>query len=417
VRALAIADSDSYVKWGAATLDRLPPDWEKDLVVLRTPVLPSAGQLSSALVGTSLAGGDARVLDLAGIAALVRREAPDVVLLSARGPAVRVIVRAIAPPRRPRPVLVSGMPGIALPAKRKALFFRSQVDLIVLHSFRELAAFRQRALDVGVEQAFALSTLAFLTPDGERSADPGDIVFASQAKVPSKREARLRLLGWLAAAAEAHPDSQVVVKLRARVGEQQTHAEAFPLDVLAEGVVAPDNLVFATGSMARYLDSARALVTVSSTAVLEAVARGIPALVLDDFGVNDTLINAVFEGSGLLGSSDDLIAGRFREVEPAWAHDNYFHDPSENTLVAELEALLARRATSAFPLRTEARPSLGGRFRHVWDRRQVLGSDDRTVAGAVALVVGTPLRALARRYRAVKRDARARAVSGTAPIA
>ena len=38
------------------------------------------------------------------------------------------------------------------------------------------------------------------------------------------------------------------------------------------------------------------------TAVLEALAHGVPALVLDDFGVDAEHINVVFEGSGLLGA-------------------------------------------------------------------------------------------------------------------
>ena len=60
-------------------------------------------------------------------------------------------------------------------------------------------------------------------------ADPErtDLVFAAQAKVPAAREDRVRLLGWLVDAARRRPSRRVVVKVRARRGEAQTHDEAY----------------------------------------------------------------------------------------------------------------------------------------------------------------------------------------------
>ena len=44
-RLLAIADSDSYLKWSAATLGALPPRWQQSQVVVENPVMPSAAQI------------------------------------------------------------------------------------------------------------------------------------------------------------------------------------------------------------------------------------------------------------------------------------------------------------------------------------------------------------------------------------
>ena len=48
---LAVADTDSYLKWSAATLRRLPADWPRTQLVLRNPVQPSAQQIAAAGAG------------------------------------------------------------------------------------------------------------------------------------------------------------------------------------------------------------------------------------------------------------------------------------------------------------------------------------------------------------------------------
>ena len=41
VRVLAIADTDSYLKWSAATLEALPSSWECTQLIIENPVMPS----------------------------------------------------------------------------------------------------------------------------------------------------------------------------------------------------------------------------------------------------------------------------------------------------------------------------------------------------------------------------------------
>ena len=395
MRAIAVADSDSYVKWGAALLSRLPEGWHVELVIVRTAKLPSEGQLSTALRGTAVEASTVRVLDLAALVTHVASERPDVVIVATIGPLADIVIEAVLDASERRPVIVSGMPGIAIPARRKALVYRSQADLIVMHSVTEVTRFRQIARENHLEHEFGLATLPFLE-EGRRSVGGTDIVFAAQALVPRGREDRVRLLGWLVELAERTPRQRVVVKVRATGAEAQTHAETHGYEqLLAEDFPgAPANLVVEGGPMVDHLDRAAGLVTVSSTAAIEAISLAVPVIIIDSFGVSARMINQVFTGSGLLGGSSALLAQDFRLAEPEWLSDNYFHGLGADTWVAVLTELVERNTGGRLPARPRIIRGPGGTLRRAWDRKRALGSADRSLLGYVALAIGTPARSL-----------------------
>ncbi len=394
MRVTALADSDSYLKWAAALLARMPEDWTKRIVVMRTPTLPSETQITAALAGSGIGRDRVEVHDFdAGITSAAADRA-DVVVVATVGPLADVVIRTLLDADPHRPVVVSGLPGIAVPARRIAMIYRSQADLIVLHSKREVRDFRHVARRNGFDERFGLSRLPFL-PEGSAGQQDGDIVFAAQAIVPRRRRQREQVLDWLQELARRRPGTRVVVKVRAIGSENQTHPEDHNYaDLLATRKSLPPNLVVEGGPMSERLRRASALVTVSSTAALEALGLGIPVLVLDDFGVNNRLINAVFEGSGVLGSSEDLMASRFRHPDPDWMRDNYFHDEAENDWLQRIERLVARNRAGRLPRRRRFERGRGGKLRRAWDRKRALGRYDRSALGVVALTVGTPARAL-----------------------
>jgi hypothetical protein len=399
VRALALVDTDSYVKWGAALLAQLPAAWSRELALVATPAQPSDAQLAAALDGSGFDQGALRRIELRELSERVADERPDVVIVAMRGPAASVVMRLLADLPN-RPVLVSGLPGISIPATWKALFYRGQADLMVLHSKQEIREFAIVGAKRGWNHRLGLATLPFMT---DRSGANGtDIVFAVQSIVPDALADRQQVLDILIATARHNPDHRVVIKVRALGDEQQTHAEAhsYP-DLLAVRDDVPPNIVVAAGPMAAALDNARALVTVSSTAVIEAVARHIPVRVIDEFGVSPELINPVFVGSGLFGSGEAIRQLRFEHPRPEWLDDNYFHDASQNDWLAAVDDLLAARSAGRLAPRPSLRGSAGGLLRRAWERKQAFGSHDRTVLGFVALTVGVPARsvALARRRR------------------
>ncbi|CAN5420507.1 hypothetical protein BH10ACT6_BH10ACT6_03890 [soil metagenome] len=404
MRFIAIADSDSYLKWAAAFLGALPGVSERELILVETPVLPSEAQRAAALAVGGIDPEHLLCLPLPEVLVALRREQPDAVLVALRGPVAAVLIRMIA--ELPvRPVIVTGLPGISIPATRKALAFRRQADLFVLHSRREIREFTRLSREHGWTHRFALATLPFVE---ERTGAIGDeLVFAAQAVVPRAREDRERLLGILLDAARADASRRVVIKVRAVAGERQTHDEdaSFPElleEARAAGIDIPPNLVVSTAPMSLALDSAQGLLTVSSTAAIEAIARGIPMIALDSFGVSDQLINTVFEGSGLFGGAEAVVRREFRHPDPAWLADNYFHAIESDDVSVQLQALVAARKQGVLPAREPARPA-GGRLRFAWDRKRAFGDADRSVSGAVALAVGTPARATVRAARKVKR--------------
>lgn len=337
---LAVADTDSYLKWSAATLDRLPDSWDRRQAVVSSPLTPSPAQT------TATAGIDVPPVSLARLHASLLYDPPDVLLLGCTGPTVQVLAGLPGARQRRRPVLVTGLPGINFPVSTKAVELRRGCDLFVAHSRRERNGLVALAGTVAPGLAVALGRLPFLTGGAER--DPGprrDVVFAAQAKVPHRLEDREAVLRALS---EVSPPGSAVVKVRALAGERQTHHEALDYaelwqDLVVRGVVSSDSVRFVAGSMAAALGGARSLVTVSSTAALEAIDRGLPVIVLSDFGVNETMINLVFEGSGCLGDLADVRADRALDPDPSWLADNYFHPVGEDDLVEQLESLVAQR--------------------------------------------------------------------------
>lgn len=415
IRIVGIADTDSYVKWTAALVGTAPTAWDRAMRVLQTPLAVSDEQLGAALATSGLPERAVARVTLSELGRSLSDDPPDVVVVGARGPLARVLIRQLAG-LRDRPVIVTGLPGISIPATRKALFYRQGTDLFVVHSHRERADFAALAAATGIGHRFALASLPFAAAaarTGDRGPAPGasDIVFAAQAVVPRERVERARVAGILCRLALIDPERRVVVKLRAAAGEHQTHFEhdSYPELLRALGRL-PENLVLSTEPMQSALDRAAGLVTISSTAAIEAIARGIPVLALDTFGVSPALINVVFEGSGVLGGEDDLLAGRFRLPHESWRRENYLHDPEEDDWTAAVERSmgLRRRGLLAEPVLPTGR---GGRLRMAWERKSVLGPLDRSPAGRWALAVGVPARTV---VRAVRRARGRRQVSRSA---
>lgn len=425
-RVVGLVDTDSFAKWGAHLLATAPADWDLELRTVATPRSASPEQLRSAFRGLDrrlahLRHDPPAPKDVDAVVEELRVDPPDAVLVSLIGPVAELVIDEVHRRIPDRPVLVSGLPGISFPAKWKGIFFRARADLFVLHSHREVRAYDEMAREGGVQPHFALATLPFArsatanatgststTTTATASAGTGapvrdSVVFAAQPSVPLERADRALVVQWLVATARQHPEWRVVIKTRAAAGEHQTHREEHPYPDLVPAD-APANLVVESGPMAEHLDRAVALVTISSTAVLEAAARGVPALTLTDFGIGRHLINEVFVSSGLEGDSVDLVDGRFGTVRPSWMRDNYFHPASEDDWQQRLTELMARRDAGTLVDREPARRSRGGVLRRAWERKNALGGADRSALGWLALVIGAPIRTvkrLARKARAL----------------
>jgi hypothetical protein len=359
-RVLAIADTDSYFKWSVATLEALPGSWQSTQLIIKNPVMPSAAQIRAV---SSL---PVEVLPNAELVRRIRLECPDVVLLACTGPVVATLSVRRVFWGHTRPVLVTGLPGISVPATSRAVTSRAASDLFLLHSKREVAEFSEIGARRAPRLIFGLARLPFLParfPEPAADAQLGpNLVFAAQAKVPVERTHREQILLALAAAGSA------VVKLRAWSEERQTHNETWSYphimgDLVAQRRVSADAVTFVGGSMQEVLRTSRGFATVSSTAALEAIAMNRPTLIISDFGVSAEMINLVFEGSGCLGTLDDLRSGRLCQADPQWLEANYFHPAGDNNWLELLNHLLEVRAAGQLPALPRWSGSQWGRVR------------------------------------------------------
>jgi len=243
--------------------------------------------------------------------------------------------RAIAkmnPPRRP--ATITGYNGVVYEGHLEGLLWRTGYDFVCLNSRADHRRFTAELESLGYEGTELIPTgftlaqrdgLSRLRPFEEMQSQ--DILFATQAIVPSAPREREYILKKLRIYAEAYPSRKVYIKPRSLPNERTFHVEKHHYAILYDklfGRTKPKNLLFGYGSLSRYLDRIGLLVTVSSTAVIEGMAHGVPGAILGDFGIKESLGNHFFRDSGMLTTLDKLINGDVPQVDPDWMADNGF---------------------------------------------------------------------------------------------
>ncbi|MEU7280187.1 DUF6716 putative glycosyltransferase [Streptomyces sp. NPDC045431] len=319
VRIAVLADSDTRWKWGALTARRLTPPGPAPEIsgyVLRGRATPTARQLAE--VGAGI--GVPREVTGAEFLRAIREEAYDVVVLALVGGTVQALLHGLAGMVLPRrPVVVTGYVGVVYEKLADGLLLRHGADVVLANSRHDAERFRAVYEGVGADASAVVEAALPFLGGAPYAPEPGrdTVVFAAQPSVPATREERAYLLRRLAEHARLHPDREVLLKLRSKPGEHTTHLEEHPYQKLARGPL-PPNLRLVHGHMGEVLDRTDLLVTVSSTAALEALHRRVPTAVLTDLGVREALGNHHFLGSGLLTSWDALDAGHRPTPDPSW---------------------------------------------------------------------------------------------------
>ncbi|GAA0488193.1 hypothetical protein GCM10010361_61420 [Streptomyces olivaceiscleroticus] len=320
-RVAVLADSDTRWKWGALTAHRLQPGCRLDGFLLRGRATPTVRQLDE--VG---ARADA-LREIRGVDFVrsVDRTAYDVVLLSCVGGAVQAMLHGLARAWEGsgrRPVVVTGYVGVVYEKLADGLLLRHGADVVLANSRHD--ADRFRAVYRGVhadDRSVVECALPFLGgAPHDRTDEVRTVVFAVQPSVPDNRNDRAYLLRRAVEHARRHPGREVLIKLRSKPGEHTTHIEELPYQKLAAKVPGglPANCRLVYGNMGEVLDRTDLMVTVSSTAALESLHRGVPTAVLTDLGIREALGNHHFLGSGCLASWDELDAGYLPEPDPEW---------------------------------------------------------------------------------------------------
>lgn len=322
LRVAVLADSDTRWKWGALTAQRLaPPDAEirLDGYLLRGRATPTARQLKEVGVRAD------SLREVTGVEFLraMGEASYDVLILALVGGGVQAMLhglRAAWAGAGKRPLVVTGYVGVVYEKLADGLLLRHGADLVLANSRHDADRFRAVYEGVGADASavteVALPFLGGAPYTGEH--EPYTVVFAAQPSVPDSRKDRTYLLNRLIEHARRHPEREVLLKLRSKPGEHTTHIEELPYQKLVQGKDLPANFRLVYGHMGEVLDRTDLLVTVSSTAALEALHRRIPTVVLTDLGVREVLGNHHFTGSGCLASWDQLDAGHRPTADEQW---------------------------------------------------------------------------------------------------
>ncbi len=230
-----------------------------------------------------------------------------------------------------RPILIAGFNGICDPMDPHPLLCRSSADLILANSPEDLSWFRAWFSDLGMDAAERLMLLGYLPEDQtRRSAERIDrektksrprIVFFAQPTVPETMKERLYLLRRLNQLAFQNPDWDIVVKPRSgRYARDITHSEKYYYQDLQKSFLkkVSANFSFSHENVDSLLEETDLCLTVGSTVAITAIRKGIPTLIISDFGIRRNYGNHHFVGSGYLGSlaSISVDSFQFKSIEP-----------------------------------------------------------------------------------------------------
>ncbi|MEV0907251.1 DUF6716 putative glycosyltransferase [Streptomyces hokutonensis] len=322
-RIAVLADSDTRWKWGASVAQQIAPGHALDAYFLRGRSTPTERQLAE----IGIEPDTARELPAAELVDDAELADADIVVMAVSGGTVLALTHSLGlawAGREHRPITVTGYVGVVYEKMIDGLLTRGGTDIVLANSTYDADRFGAAFTSVGVDPDSVVEcALPFLGGEPYRPSTerPFTLTFAVQPSVPKSKQDRLRLLERAAAHARRHPDRQVLMKLRSLPGEHTTHVEADPYQLLVDSLAepAPANLQLVYGNMGEVLDRTDLLVTVSSTAALESMQRGIPTAILTDFGVREAHGNHYFVHSGCLASWDELDAGALPLPDPAWA--------------------------------------------------------------------------------------------------
>ena len=340
--ALLIAAFDSQLKWCAGIRDELAA---RD-VVCRVVVPDTRSALSDDQIRDA---GFATVDRLPWADVVMACLTADVVVSSLAGPLTRRLTLDLAAASTPDavgPVLVSGWVGIIIEKITAGYLDRAGTDVVAVNSVGDLEHFRRTGSALGIPtDHLVLSGLPFLSsePRPTRGGPVRTVLYADQPTVPAGREERAYVYRRLVEHARRHPDREVLLKPRHRPGEDTFHRMAHhPADLLGPDPL-PANFRLEYSPISELLPRVDLLLTMSSTACLEAIDHGCGVALVLDLGVQERHGNHVFLDSGLLRTFDQIDAGDIGRPSAALL-DSWFGDrdrPSAVVVVDRVEELLA----------------------------------------------------------------------------
>lgn len=344
--AILVAAYDSQLKWAMALAVEFGARGWSYTVVVPTDVRHS---LSADQVAAT---GAASVERMPWSELLGRSREADCVVLAVQGTLAARFTDELEllrreSPRRHEPVVVTGWVGIIIEKLVAGYLDRAGSDVIAVNSAENLREFTEAGRRLGIPGDNLLLSGLPLLPD--RPAPPREgpirtLVFADQPTVPGFRWDRAYAYQRLIDHAASHPARTVLLKPRHRPGEGTFHVmQDHPETLLRRLGRTPANFAITYERITDLLPRTDLLLTVSSTAGLEAIGQGVRTVFIADFGIHEKHGNQVLMPSGLLSTFDDIDADRIPTADPAWLNDVFVGGgaPPVARIVERVEELTA----------------------------------------------------------------------------
>ncbi|MFT4305514.1 MAG: hypothetical protein QM604_01340 [Microbacterium sp.] len=324
----------------------------------------------------------------------VAREA-DIVVPLLLGPRVHQLFRELhdVASTTPFPVLGAGYVGMVLNDETRGYLARSLADVIAVNSRTDLATFTAASAALGLPTDNLLLTGQPLLPAFDARPRTGPVrrvLLADQPSVPSASIERVTLYERLAAYARAHPDREVAIRPRMRRTDRSFHRMGYSPEDFLKNADLPTNLTIDFTPFVEQTAYTDLVVSLSSTAILEALAAGCRAAFISDF-YGETYLNHKFARSGLLRTIEQLIADDIGTPDPEWLADVF---PSGAHAPADLFARAMVEMIDA-----PARPH-DAQWRHPYQQQRVAQARDAPALRATYLP-GTRDRRASRAERAL----------------
>jgi hypothetical protein len=374
---LFIAAFDSQLKWCSQIRTELDGRGFSSRVVV--PDIRSA--LSESQIADA---GFAEVERISWEETLVQAAGSDVVVCALSGPITKALTIGLAErvSRKVRvgPVLITGWVGIIIEKATAGYLDRCGSDIVAVNSVEDLQQFRRVADRLGLPaDNLQLTGLPFLSgqPADKPLSPIRRVLFADQPTVPSHPVERSYLYEKLIEYARAHPDREVLLKPRHRPGEDTFHRMLHHPETLLAGVTVPPNFRIDYTPVSATLPTVDLLLTMSSTACLEAIDHGCRVALVLDLGIHERYGNHVFLDSGLLRTFSQIERDEIGSIAQEWQHSYFFSDDRSATqiLADRAEELLASgerpshevwastyyRSAAEFHRRTDGTAAPGGR--------------------------------------------------------
>lgn len=246
---------------------------------------------------------------------------------------------------RKRPAYVAFQPGIEFfpeVGRRGRLDF----DIVFLSSHDQMVAYKAY-MRTSEPQHISFGHPYFMTPAPVHENKSNKIYFFAQAVSPVTLSSRVFMVEVLETLALRHPDREFIIKLRHMPDENMSHVhkEEFSYPWIVEKYFPniPSNFGFSSCTTRQALYDAEMAVACTSTALMEAISRGVPALAYIDYVENYKDRCAVafrrdFSGSGLIVALSELMDLKFSKLDRQWMR-LYFRG---DDLYEELRTAVAR---------------------------------------------------------------------------